>query len=94
MPQITLDDQVYQKAQVQAEEAGFASVDEYVADMLVHDFDWETPNLDHLFTPERMAIIREAEAEIDAGLGLTLEEAEQIFAKRREEWLRQHPQSR
>jgi hypothetical protein len=93
MHQVNLEDQVYETAQRQAAAAGFDSVDDYFTDMVVNGVDDETSNFDHLFTPERMAIIQAADAEIDAGLGLTIEEAEREFAKRREEWLRQHPQS-
>jgi hypothetical protein len=88
MPQITLDDQLYQKAQLRAEEAGFASVDDYVADVLVHDFDTDTPNLDHLFTPERMALIDKGIAEIEAGHFFTFEESQREIEKVKEEWRR------
>lgn len=94
MPQITLDDQVYQKAQLRAEEAGFASVDEYVADVLVHDFDPETPDLDHLFTPERMALIDKGIADIEAGRFFTREESERHLEKVKEEWRQKRPEGR
>ncbi|MBS0209743.1 MAG: hypothetical protein JSS27_12405 [Planctomycetes bacterium] len=90
MHQIQLNEQVYQEAQRRASEAGFSSVDEYVTELLQHGFE-ETENLDHLFTPERLAHIDCAIAEIDAGLGLTSEQAKAELAKRREEWLRQNP---
>lgn len=66
MPQIRLDDNLYRMAQRRALEAGFGSVDEYVADRLRHDFE-ETESLDRFFTPERLARIDRAIAQIDAG---------------------------
>jgi hypothetical protein len=90
MHQIQLNDQLYQEAQRRAAEAGFGSVDEYVADVLQHDLE-ETENFDHLFTPERLAHIDLAIAQIEAGQGLTSEQAKAELAKRRDEWLRQNP---
>jgi hypothetical protein len=90
MHQIRLSDQLYQEAQRKAAEAGFTSVDEYVADVLQHDLQEETENLDHLFTPERLAHIDLSAAEIDAGQGLSLEQVDAQLAKRRAEWLRQN----
>jgi hypothetical protein len=46
MHQIQLNERLYQQAQRRAAEAGFGSVDEYVADVLQHDFDEETENFD------------------------------------------------
>ena len=47
--------------------SGFVTVDEYVADVLQHDLHEETENFDYLFTPERLAHIDRAAAQIDAG---------------------------
>jgi hypothetical protein len=94
MHQIQLADQLYKKAEQRASEAGFSSVDEYIADMVSHDLLEEqagdTPNLDHLFTPERLARIDAAAAEIEAGNFYTLEEANIELAKRKAEWLRKN----
>ena len=83
MHQIQLDEQLYQEAQRRAAEGGFGSVDEYVADRLRHDFE-EPENLDHLFTPERLAHIDRADAQIDAGLGITAEQVREHFRKKRD----------
>lgn len=88
MHQIQLDDQLYREAQRRATEAGFASVDKYVADVLQHDLD-DAENLDRLFTPQRLAQIDRAAAQIAAGEGLTTEQGDAELAKRRDEWLRQ-----
>ena len=45
MHQVQLSDQVYDQVKRRAEEAGFKSVDEYVADVLVNDAQ-ETEDLD------------------------------------------------
>ena len=47
----------------------------------------EVENLDHLFTPERMALIERAVAELEAGHGLTLQQVDAELRRRREEWL-------
>ena len=88
MHHVQLDSQLYQEAQRRATETGFESVDEYVADVLRHDLE-DGENLDHLFTPERLAHIDRAAAQIDAGEGLTAEQVNAELAKRRDEWLRQ-----
>ena len=93
MHQIHLADEVYEQARRRAAEAGFASVDEFVADMVSHeaaDFDDAEPNIDHLFTPELLAIIDKAEAEVDGGHFFTSEQAKVEFARRRDEWLRKN----
>jgi hypothetical protein len=87
MHHIQLDSQLYQEAQRRAAETGFESVDEYVADVLRHDLE-DGESLDHLFTPERLAHIDRAAAQIDAGLGLTVEQVNAELSKRRDEWLR------
>jgi hypothetical protein len=65
MHKIQLNDQLYQEAQRRAAEAGFDSVDEYVADILQQDIE-ETENLDDFFTfftPARLAHIDRAAAQ-------------------------------
>jgi hypothetical protein len=91
MPQVQLDDQVFKVAQRRAADAGYASVDDYVADVVVHDANDDTDNIDHLFTPERLEHIDKAEGEIKAGKFFTAEQADQELAKRRQEWLATNP---
>lgn len=85
MHQIQLSDEVFQAAQQRALEFGYANVDEYVAAVLGNAPEL-APNLDHLFTPERMAIIDRAAAELDAGLGLSMEQVNAALAKVRRDW--------
>ena len=90
MHQVNLNDDLYQEVRRRADAAGFPSVDDYVADVLAHDCRLDDENLDHLFSPERLALIDGAAAEMDAGQGLTLEQADAVLAKRKEEWLRRN----
>ena len=94
MHQVNLNDQLYQDVQRRAAEAGFTNVDDYVADVLSHDLNEETPDLDHFFTPERMAQIDQSLASAAAGNVYTSEQVDEELAKRRDEWLRQHPDAR
>lgn len=88
MPQVQLDDQVFEVAQRRAADAGYPSVDAYIADVVVHDADNNADNLDHFFTSDRLAHIDKAEADIKAGRFYTSEQADEELAKRRAEWLR------
>jgi hypothetical protein len=91
MHQVQLDDHLYEQVQRRATDAGFSTVDEYIAEILSRDIHDDTENIDHLFTPERLAHIDEAEAQIKAGSFYTSEQADVELAKRRAEWLRQNP---
>ena len=82
MRQIQLNDQLYQVAERRASAAGFVTVDEYVADVLQHDLDEETENFDCLFTPERLANIDRAAAEIDAGQEVPSEQVRDHFRRK------------
>jgi PHD/YefM family antitoxin component YafN of YafNO toxin-antitoxin module len=83
MHQIHLNDQLYQEAQRRASAAGFVTVDEYVADVLRHDLQEETENFDYLFTPERLAHVDRAAAQIDAGQGIPAEQVRDHFRQNR-----------
>ena len=63
-------------------EAGFKSVDEYIADLVTDDLTEQTENFDHLFTPERLAIIDKAAAQIKAGEYQTVAQLREHFRKR------------
>ena len=90
--QLELTDQIYAQAKLRADEAGFSTVDEYLTDILTDDLseefvaedpEGETENLDHLFTPERLAHVDRVIADIKAG-GKTYTSAEvrEHFRKR------------
>jgi hypothetical protein len=87
MHQIQLNDQLFEEARRRADDAGFPSVDEYIAEVLQQGFAGEAESFEHLFTPERLAHIDRAIASMDAGRGLTMEQVEAELAQRRTEWL-------
>ena len=89
MHQIHLSDEVYREAERRAAEGGFASVDQYVADLVSLDLG-PAENFDHCFTPERLADIDRASAQIAAGQCFTAEQADIELAKRRAQWLREN----
>lgn len=88
MPAIQLNDQVFKVAQQRASDAGYSSVDAYVADVLVSA---DAKDINHLFTPERFAHIDKADADIQSGKGYTAEQAKKELAERREKWLQANP---
>jgi hypothetical protein len=94
MPQIQIDEKIFKAAERRAAEDGYSSVDEYIADMLVHDLAEDsiggTPNLDHLFTPERLAEIDQAAADVEAGNYFTAEQAREHFRQKREAWIQKN----
>ena len=95
MYQVQLTDELYKDAQRRAAEAGFSTVDAYVADAvsrdLMDDSDGKTAHLDHLFTPERLAPIDQADAEIRAGgKTYTMAEVQEHFEKKRKAWIENH----
>ena len=85
MPTVNLSDDAYRAAVAQSVAGGFASVSEYLTDVILDDPDGPTPDLEHLFTPERMARIARGEADVAAGRTYTSAEVAQHFAKRRAE---------
>lgn len=87
MHQIQLDDRLYREVQRRAMESGFENVEEYVADVLQRDV--EDANVDLLFTPERLAHIDRAAAEIAAGQGLTTDQVDVELDVRGGKWLRE-----
>ena len=84
---LQLTDQLYDQAKRRAVEAGFKSMDEYIADVVSDELTDDADNLDHLFTPERLAKIDAAAAQVEAGQFLTSEQADVELAKHRAEWL-------
>jgi hypothetical protein len=89
MRQVQLNDKLYKEAQRRAREAGFGSVDEFVADRLESDFSDEQENFDHLFTPDVIADLDKISDQIKSGgKTYTMEEVDEHFEKKRQEWLR------
>ena len=91
MHQVNLSDELYQSIQRRAVVAGFSGVDEFVVDILSHEIDGDTPDLDYLFTPERIAQIKQADDKIQAGHFFTTEQTDEELVKRKQQWQRQNP---
>ena len=90
MPLIEIDDNVFEAAQRRASNEGYSSVNQYIADILVHDLvedgGGEGRNLDHLFTPARLAEIDHAAADVESGNYFTAEQVREHFKQRRAAW--------
>jgi hypothetical protein len=91
MHQVNLSDELYQSIQRRAVVAGFSGVDEFVVDILSHEIDGDTPDLDYLFTPERIAQIKQSDDQIQAGHFFTTEQTDEELVKRKQQWQRQNP---
>ena len=85
MHQIQLADQLYEEAQRRAIEAGFTTVDEFVADIVAQELELSAENRDHVFTPE---VIRELDrvSRHKAGGKRIADEVKEHFRTRSEAW--------
>jgi hypothetical protein len=94
MPQIQIDDSLFKAAQRKASDGGYASVDDYVLDVLVHDLvednAAESPDLEHLFTPQRLAEIDQAAADVEAGNYFTADQVREHFKQKRQAWIQKN----
>jgi len=90
MQQVRLNDQLYKEAERRARDAGFASVDEFVADRLESDFSDGQEDFDDRFTPEVVADIDRISEDMKAGKSVSMEEVDQHLADVREAWLKDH----
>lgn len=88
---IQLPEQLFDQAQRRAVEAGFATLDEYIVDVVSEDLTRETENLDHRFTPTVVAHLNQIQEEIKAG-AKTYSEAEmdEHFRERANQWREAH----
>ncbi len=93
MPEVRLDDQVFKVAQRRASEAGFASVEEYIADVVTQDVADDTENFDLLFTPQVVNELEQISAVARAGgKTYTSEEVREHFRKKSDAWRASHPE--
>ena len=88
--QIQLSDEMYDAAVERASETGCSSVDLYLAKLLAEDVA-DPENYDHIFTPEVLASLDEASAEVRTGKGLTVAQVREDLAKMRTQWLKDNP---
>ena len=91
MSQIRLPDHLYKEAHRKAADAGFASVDDYVADVVSHDLHEANEDFASLFTPERLAELDRISAEMKAGgKTFTMEEMQEHLEEKRKTWSPNH----
>jgi hypothetical protein len=90
MYQVQLNDKLYKEAERRAREAGFGSVDEFVADQLETDFSDEQEDFDDRFTPEIVDRLDRISGEMKAGKSISIEEVDKHLADVRETWLKDH----
>lgn len=92
MRQVQLTEDLYQEALRRASDAGYSSVDDYIAEVVSQDLREDNENFDDRFTPEVIAHLDQISAEIKSGgKTFTMEEVDAHFKNKREEWLRNHP---
>jgi hypothetical protein len=91
MHQIQLSDQLYQQAKQRATEAGFQSVDEYIADIVESDVSASVANFDHFFTPEVVSHLNQIHAEVLEGARVfSQEEVDEFFRQKSQAWREAH----
>jgi hypothetical protein len=90
MQKVQLTDQLYKEAERRAREAGFASVDEFVADQLQGNFSEDPEDLDARFTPEVIARLDRVSADMQSGKKASKEEVDSQLANAREAWRKDH----
>ena len=84
MPAIQIANPLYEQARDRAANAGFASVDEYVVEMLREAMGGEK-NCEYLFTPARIAALDQIVKKMEAGgPTFTQEQIDAHFKARRE----------
>lgn len=83
---VQVADHLFEQAQRRAAQAGFASVEEYVSEIL-HD-DLRDENFDHLFTPERLAALDRISRQKPGTPDFSIQEVQEHFAKKQAAWPR------
>jgi hypothetical protein len=86
--EVSIPDQLVGQAQRAASEIG-VSFDRFVTEAVQLHLEDEHPEPKP--TPELIAKLRNAEAEIDAGKGMTMAQVEQSLAAKRAAWLQANP---
>lgn len=93
MQQIQLSDQIYQQAQQRAAEAGFQTVDEYVAEIVESDVLTAAADFDHLFTPEVVDQLDQLYTQVQNGAKTySPQEVDDHFERKSQAWREAHGQ--
>jgi hypothetical protein len=90
MHHVQLNDKLFKEAERRAREAGFGTVDEFVADQLESDFSDEQENYDDRFTPEVVAQLDRISDDMKVGKTVSTEELDKHLSDVREAWLKNH----
>jgi len=90
MPQIHLADDLFEAISDRARSGGFASVDEYVSQIITSELEADI-DPDAFFTPERLAQIDEGLEDIRQGRVFTAAQADDELRKRKLQWLKSNP---
>jgi hypothetical protein len=92
MHQIEISDHLYSEASRKAAASGL-SIERFVAEAVrLHLHDDLTPTEPVRLTNAQIAILRQAEADIDAGLGFTMKQVEDHLEPKKAEWRKANPQ--
>ena len=84
---LQLSDKLYQKAKRRSVEAGFASVDEYIVEVVAVDLETDLDALDRRFTPKVIAELDTVSARAKAGgKTYTQEEVDEHFRNKSKAW--------
>ena len=90
MHNVQIADRLYQEAVRRARQAGYDSVDAFVADRLETDFADENDNFDDRFTPEVLVQLDRIAEEMAAGKCVSKKEMSEHLADVRATWLKNH----
>jgi hypothetical protein len=90
MQHVQLNDALYKEAERRAREAGFRSVDEFVADRLESDFSDAQEDFDDRFTPQVVARLDQISDDMKAAKSVSAGQVDQHLADVREAWLKNH----
>ena len=87
MNEIRLSERLYKEAERRAQAAGYATVDDFVAEQLQGDFSAEHEDCDDRFTPDVIACLDRISDEMKAGRSLSMEVVDKHQEAVRAAWL-------
>jgi predicted transcriptional regulator len=90
MPQVQIPDELFEAVSNRARSGGFASVDEYVSQIITSELEGEVDS-DAIFTPERLAQIDEGLEDIRQGRVFTSAQVDEELQNRKLQWLKNNP---
>ncbi len=88
--EVTIPDRLFSEAEQAASSNGL-SIEKYLVGALKRRLNDEEPKVK--LSPEQIALVKEAQAEIKAGQFITMEESKKLSEASRAAWLRENRQS-